>query len=134
MKVWCGIGESESSIVCSSLEALPTVSRAALREASLLADHPPPPAVAGSSDDDAADDVIAVGVLLECCGATSTVDDFEALSIQAFLHGPHTRQQPEAAVPEFCRTIAAEPHTVAALRARSESEVCLSWMAKGKGM
>lgn len=138
MKVWCGIGESESSIVCSSLEALPTVSRAALREACLLAHHPlhhpPRTAAAGSNDDEAADDVIAVGVLLERCGATSTVDDFEALSIQAFLHGPHTRQQPEAAVPEFCRSIAAAPHAVAALRARSDSEARLSWMAKGKGM
>ena len=127
MKVWCGVGESVTSIACSDVRALPTVSQAALREAG-LAPPQPPAAIVGS------DDVVAVGVLFECCGATATKDDFEALSIQAFLHDPHTRQHPERAVPDFARRMAADELSVATARVRSDSKPRVSWMAKGKGM
>ena len=73
-------------------------------------------------------------MLLESCGTTSNVDEFEAMSIQAFLHEPHTRQQPEAAVPPFARRLVVDPNAVASVQARSDSATLVSWMAKGKGM
>ncbi len=128
MKVWCGVGESVTSMTCSCLDALPRVRQAALRAEPFEERHPPPPAVGD-------EDVVAIGVLLERCGTASTVDEFEALSIQGFLHDPHIRQRPEMAVPEFARRVVADPHAVAALRARTEGgPTRLSWMSKGKGM
>jgi hypothetical protein len=129
MKVWCGIGECATSITASALEALPTVSHQALRAAAPFeARQPAPPPAIGD------DDVVAIGMLLEHCGASTNVDEFEALSIQAFLHDPHVRQQPEMAVPAFAKRLAADPNAVAAAVARSDSKPRLSWMAKGKGM
>ena len=127
MKVWCGIGESVSSICCSNLDALPCVSQAALHADRFGARGGAPPASAG------ADDVVAIAMLFERCGSTSDVEEFEALSIQAFLHGPHTRQQPEMAVPPFARRLVGDLQAVASLQARAERRH-FSWMAKGKGM
>ena len=128
MKVWCGVGESVTSITASDLKALPRVSQAALRASPVGPQAgPPPPSVSN-------EDVIAIGMLLESCGTTSNVDEFEAMSIQAFLHEPHTRQQPEAAVPPFARRLVVDPNAVASVQARSDSATLVSWMAKGKGM
>ena len=128
MKVWCGVGESVTNITGSGLDALPRVPQAALLVAPYEACGVPPVAAGG-------DDVVAIGMLLERCSSTSNVDEFEALSIQAFLHGPHMRQAPEAAVPDFARRLIAEPHAVAAAQARTGGGgIRVSWMSKGKGM
>ena len=129
MKVWCGVGESATSNSASAIDALPTVSQAALRAAvpRLEVAQPPPVAVGN-------DDVVAIGMLFERCGASSTVEEFEALSIQAFLHTPHAQQMPEMAVPAFARRLTADPKGVATAAARSDGMTRFSWMAKGKGM
>lgn len=129
MHVWCGVGESVTSISCSDLDAYPRVPQAALRASTFEARSPPPPAVGD-------EEMIAVGVLLERCASTSTASEFEAMSIQAFLHGPHTRQNPEAAVPAFARRVAADPQGRASMQARTEGggAVRVSWMARGRGM
>ena len=128
MMVWCGIGECATSITASALDALPSVSQEALRAAPLEASSTAPPPAIGN------DDVVAIGMLLEQCGASATVDEFEAMSIQAYLHDPHVRQQPQMAVPPFARRLATEPKGVAAAVARSDRAARLSWMVQGKGM
>ena len=134
MKVWCGIGESDTSISCSELDALPTVPRAALSTPPFEPLQRAASTAAASADADG-QDVVAIGMLLERCGATSNKEEFEVFSINAFLHGPHVRQQPEMAVPDFCKRCADDPKALATVRARtSETGVRVSWMEKGRGM
>ena len=59
----------------------------------------------------------------------------QALCLQAFLHEPHTRQMPEAAVPAFSQTLTSKPDAVAAAHARTEGgAIPVLWMSKGLGM
>ena len=127
MKVWCGVGESDTSVCCSDLNALPLVSQSQLLAAPFEAARPPPARLGD-------EDLVAVGVLVEQCGTTSTAEEFEALSIQAFLHGPHLRQQPQMAVPAYARSLAAETNGIASVLARTTSTARLEFMEKGRGM
>jgi hypothetical protein len=128
MKVWCGVGESITTFACSALDAFPRVPQAALRADPFEARGAPPDGVGDG-------DVIAIGMVLERCGSTTSAAEFEALSIQAFLHGPHARQQPEAAIPTFARRVAADPHAVSSMLERTDADrVRVMWMAQGRGM
>jgi len=126
MKVWCGVGESVSSIVCTDAAALPHVPVTALQAAPYKA------ATAPTAITDSAPGVVAIGMLLERGSQTSDVAEFEYQTIRAFLHSSHAEQQPEASVPGFARALVQEANAVARMQEFvGGGSLRVEWMSPG---
>lgn len=120
-KVWCGVGESDTLVVCAA-DNLPRVPPTALLVPPFDAPATAPEAVSSAAS------VVAVGLLLERCGSTASVDDFEHQTIRALLHRQHAEQDPAAAVPPYARALADNKNALSAALALCGNRARVAWM------